>query len=131
MLNNFGGGTPVSLLDAAEITTTANGTGKDLTAYCNEALCILSSAAASSGDTLDVTLETCSTVDGTYAALNDIAGDPIAFTQIDGATATVEAKIVNLSKNAGFVRAVATIAGNGSESIIASCVIYCMPKVRV
>lgn len=130
MLNNFGGGTPVSLLDAQAFTTTTEGTGQDLTGYCNEALCILSAAAASSGDTLDVTLETCATVDGTYAALNDIAGDPIAFTQIDGASATVEAKIVNLSKNLGFVRAVATVAGNGSESIAAACVIYCMPKVR-
>lgn len=97
-----------SLLAPATRTASANGTGIDLTDYEGSMAAILDYTAGGSGATMDVKLQDCATVGGTYA---DIAG--AAFTQAGNAAGQ---QIISFDVQAAraFVRAVVTIGGTAS-----------------
>ena len=100
--------TTVELIAPARKTSTATGTGVDLSLYAGKCLVVLtSSAGGGTTPTLDVKLQTSATVGGTYA---DISG--ATFTQVTDAADATEAIVVNLDGIATpFVRAVGTITG--------------------
>jgi len=111
---NIDGLENVNLLPAARAITTANGTGVDISNFQGRIKLLLSSdAGGGSSPTMDVTLED-SDDDGAgdaYAALLDVDGVAVAFTQVtDGGAALQEVHIATRSTKA-FVRAVETIGG--------------------
>jgi hypothetical protein len=88
-------------------TSTYTGTGIDVTAYEGMAAIILNSAAGTgTTPTLDVKLQDCATVGGTYA---DVAG--ATFAQVTDAADALELITVNISDLKQFIRVVGTIAG--------------------
>lgn len=94
-------------------TTTATGTGVDVTAYEGVAVAVLDTTdGTGTTPTLDVKLQSCDTVGGTYA---DITG--ATFTQVtDGSgSGGVEVIAFVVANAKAFVRAVATIAGSTPE----------------
>jgi uncharacterized protein YcsI (UPF0317 family) len=90
-------------------TTTANGTGISVKGFTHLLAILSVGTVTGTTPTLDVKLESSSTVGGTYAAITGAT-----FTQVTGtpSTATATQKVgVSLRGKAGFIRAVATIAG--------------------
>ena len=97
-----------SILGAAAITTTANGTGVDISAFEGDVKFTLDSSAGGGADhTLDVTLEH-SDDDVTYTA---VTGG--AFTQVTdvAGTAGVQVLKINVPDLKRYLRVVSTIAG--------------------
>jgi len=117
LLNALGHGVPLELLAPAALTETTNGTGVDVSLYEGRAAAIIHSAAGTgTTPTMNVKLQTCSTVDGTYA---DISG--ATFTEIDDtAGGAIELISFDVSAAEAYVRAVATIAGT-TPSFTCSC----------
>lgn len=101
------------LANAAARAATATGTGVDITACRGQIVVLLDAAAASAGDTLDVTLEESDTLGSGYTA---ITGG--AFTQVTSGAASQQKISLNADSLKTYIRAVATIAGNGGEAII-------------
>jgi len=106
-------------------TSTETGTGVDCTAWDGMAVAVLDCAAGTgTTPTLNVKLQSCATVDGTYA---DISG--AVFTEVDdtegGSTQIIAFPV---SAAAAFVRAVGTIAGT-TPSFDFSVTLVGMPKV--
>lgn len=95
------------LIESGEYTATKTGTGIDVSAGEGIAIATLNSSAKTAGTdpTLDVKLQSCSTVDGSYA---DIAG--ATFSQVT-TVAVLEQISFNIANVEGFVRAVGTIGG--------------------
>lgn len=111
--NIAGNATLYSLLPSvAGRSTTATGTGVDVSACKGSMAFILDSAAASAGDTLDVTIEHSDASGSGYSA---VTGG--AFTQVTSGAASQQKLALNADALKKYVRAVGTIAGNGSESI--------------
>jgi hypothetical protein len=97
---------PTSILGAAAITATANGTGVDISAFEGDVKFTLDSSAGGGADhTLDVTLEH-SDDNSTFVA---ITGG--AFTQVTNAAAAYESIILNGDGLKKYVRGVDTVAG--------------------
>jgi len=96
------------VLAIAALTETTTGTGIDIAAYDGTGMFILHSAAGTgTTPTMNVKLQHCDTVDGTYA---DITG--ATFTEVDDTEGgAIEAIYVDLSAAKRYIRAVATIAG--------------------
>lgn len=116
-----GGVTPVALIKAQTATSTVTGTGQDVTAYVGIGKAVLSAGQATAGTTptLDVKLQECDTVGGTYT---DITG--ATFTQVTGAGGDVlESVAVDFDKCKKFVRALATIAGTNTPTFAFSVVL--------
>jgi len=110
---------------AGTYDATETGTGVDVSGWDGTAIAVLDSSAGGDTDhTLDVKLQTCATVDGTYA---DITG--ATFTQVDdtegGATEVIS---FDVSAAKAFVRAVGTIAGTSPEFTF-SVTLFGIPKV--
>ncbi len=112
MQNILGHALVLGLIEANEVTSTVTGTGKDVTQWEGKALAILNSGPASAGTlpTLDVKLQHCATVGGTYA---DITG--ATFSQVTSA-ALVQGITINVSDLNGFIRAVGTIGGTSTPT---------------
>lgn len=105
--------TNVGLLIVSQVaTSTVTGTGIDVSAGEGIAIATLNSSAKSAGTnpTLDVKLQSCSTVGGTYA---DIAG--ATFSQVTTAIVTEQLSF-NIANAEGFVRAVGTIGGTSTPT---------------
>jgi hypothetical protein len=112
--NIAGKATLYSLIpNAAGRSATATGTGVDVSACKGSIAFVLDSAAASAGDTLDVTIEHSDASGSGYTA---VTGG--AFTQVTSAAAAQQIVALNADSLKKYVRAVGTIAGNGSESIV-------------
>jgi len=95
-----------SILAAAAITATANGTGVDISAFEGDVKFTLDSDnGGGADDTLDVTLEH-SDDDVTYTA---VTGG--AFTQVTNAAAAFESIILSADSLKKYVRGVDTVAG--------------------
>lgn len=110
--NIAGNATLYSLLPAvAARSTTATGTGVDISACKGSIAFILDSAIGSAGDTLDVVIQDSDTLGSGYGA---VTGG--AFTQVTSAAAAQQKISLNADSLKKYVRAVGTIAGNGSES---------------
>lgn len=105
------------LANAAARAATATGTGVDISACRGSIAVVLDAAAASAGDTLDVTLEHSDSLGSGYTA---VAGG--AFTQVTSAAASQQKIALNADELKKYLRAVATIAGNGGEAIIVGVV---------
>tara|TARA_R110002110_G_scaffold359628_1_gene569491 strand:+ start:4513 stop:4896 length:384 start_codon:yes stop_codon:yes gene_type:complete len=102
---------PVSLATPADVTSSANGTGVDVSAYTGQLLLTLHSAAGSGTDpTLDVKLQD-SPDNSTFT---DVTG--ATFTQVTDAGATIESIVVEKDKVSRYVRAVLTIGGSSSPT---------------
>lgn len=106
-----------SLLAAAAVTATANGSSVDVRAARGSMAFLLSTAAASSGDTLDVKIQ--DSADGA-TGWADVTGG--AFTQVTSGAASQQKLALNADALRGYVRAVVTVGGDGSPSIIATVV---------
>jgi hypothetical protein len=113
MQNILGHAVDLLLVEAQTATSTVTGTGVDVTQWEGLARAILNSGAASVGTlpTLNVKLQHCATVSGTYA---DITG--AVFTEVTDAAALLEAITVNVSDLHGFVRALGTIGGTATPT---------------
>jgi len=113
MQNILGHATVLGLIEANEVTSTVTGTGKDVTQWEGKALAILNSGPASAGTlpTLNVKLQHCATVGGSYV---DITG--ATFTEVTNAAALVEGITINVSDLNGFIRAVGTIGGTSTPT---------------
>ena len=100
------------LIESGEYTSTETGTGIDVSAAEGIAIATLNSSAKTAGTdpTLDVKLQSCSAVGGTYA---DIAG--VTFSQVTTA-ALLEQISFNIANVEGFVRALATIGGTSTPT---------------
>ena len=103
--------TTEELLACAVRTASANGTGVDIHEYTGMVGCTLMSAIGTTGDTLDVKIQD-SPDNSTWA---DITG--AAFTQVTASADLTETIFFDSNAADAYVRAVATIAGNGGESI--------------
>ena len=103
------------LANAAARAATATGTGVDISGARGQILVLMDAAAASTGDTLDVTLEESDVVGSGYTA---VSGG--AFAQVTSAAASKQTIALQADSLKPFLRAVATIAGNGGEAIIVS-----------
>lgn len=101
------------LANAAGRAATATGTGVDISACKGSIAIILDAAAASAGDTLDVTIEHSDAIGSGYTA---VTGG--AFTQVTASAAAQQKLALNADGLKKYIRAVGTIAGNGSESLI-------------
>lgn len=109
---------------AGTYTSTETGTGVDVTAAEGMAIAVLnSSAGGGTTPTLDVKLQSCSTVGGTYA---DISG--ATFTQITDSGGGVQMIAFNIAAVEAFVRALGTIAGGGGETFDFSVTLIYMKK---
>lgn len=114
--NTAGKASMYSLIPAAAgRATTTTGTGVDISACRGSIAICLNSAAASAGDTLDVTIEESDALGSGYTAVTGAA-----FTQVTSAAASQQVMALNADSLKKYIRAVGTIAGNGSESIIFS-----------
>lgn len=124
ILNALALGTVNVLIESGEYTSTETGTGIDMSLYEGMAVVVLNSSAKTAGTdpTLDVTLESCSTVGGTYAAITGAA-----FAQIT-TSAGIEAIAINVSNCAAFVRAVGTIGGTSTPTFDFGVTIYGVKK---
>ena len=100
----------VSLLVAQTATATATGTGVDVSTYGDDALFILNVGAVSgTSPTLDVVIQSSSTVGGTYST-------ELTFGQVTASTKFACGGLNIEGNNSGaiarkFIRALATIAG--------------------
>jgi len=123
-MNALTQGVPLDLLVPGVRTTTASGTGVDVSAYEGMAIAVVQSLAGTgTTPTLNVKLQHCSTVGGTYA---DISG--AAFVEIDDTVGgSVQLIAFNAAAVDGFVRATATIAGT-TPSFTCSCVFVGVKK---
>lgn len=108
LLNALSQANVLELLAPAALTETTEGTGVDVSAYEGIAAAVLHSAAGTgTTPTMNVKLQTCATVDGTYA---DISG--ATFTEVDDTEGgSIQIISFNVAAAKAFVRAVATIAG--------------------
>lgn len=93
-------------------STTYTGTGVDVSACKGSMVVILDSAAASAGDTLDVKIQESDSLGSGYT---DVSG--ATFTQVTAGAASVAKISLNADALKKYIRAIGTIAGNGSESI--------------
>lgn len=97
---------PTSILGAAAITASANGTGVDVSAFEGPVKFTLDSSAGGGADhTLDAKLQH-SDDDVTYT---DVTGG--TFTQVTNAAAAYESIIINSDGLKKYVRGVDTVAG--------------------
>ena len=113
----------VTLLAAAEITATGNGSGVDMLNYAGKAkIIVISSAGTGTSPTLDLKIQ-ASADNSTWA---DVSG--ATFTQIVDA-ATVEAIGVDLNSAARYLRVVKT-AGGTTPSFYAGVVAICAQEQR-
>jgi len=124
ILKALGTGEVLRGILAGTYTETETGTGVDVSGWDGVAIAILDSSAMSADDTLDVKLQTCATVDGTYA---DITG--ATFTQVDDtAGGSTQVIAFDVSAAEAFVLAVGTIAGTTTSGDF--CVTFFgIPKV--
>lgn len=124
ILNALALGTVGVLIESGEYTSTETGTGIDLTDYEGIAVAILNSSAKTAGTdpTLDVKLQSCATVGGTYA---DITG--ATFSQVT-TTAVIEGVVFNVSDCKGFVRALGTIGGTSTPTFDFGVTFYGIKK---
>lgn len=98
--------TLVNLFPSAARTSSANGTGVDIADYEGNAAVVLDSAAGTgTSPTLDVKIQD-SDDNSTFA---DVVG--ATFTQVTGAAASQQKKVIALDKTRKYIRAVATIGG--------------------
>lgn len=103
--------TSVVLAACVSRVATLTGTGQDCTAYDGQMLCVLTCSAGTGGTTtLDVKLQSSTTVGGTYA---DIAG--AAFTQVT-TSASNQSLVFPVGVGGNFVRVVGT-QGAGSTFV--------------
>lgn len=110
------GASVLSLLDPADRSATANGSGVDILAYEGQAAAILQSAAGTgTNPTLDVKLE--DSADGS-TGWADIPG--ASFTQVTDAAASAEIIKFNASDVRRFIRAVATVGGTTPSFVCAA-----------
>lgn len=105
-----------TLLANASRAATANGTGVDIKGVRGSLAVILSAAAASAGDTLDVKIQD-SPNDSDWT---DVSG--AVFTQVTASAASDQKLALQADSLQRYIRAVATIAGNGGEAIICGVV---------
>lgn len=106
-----------SLLEASAASTT----GVDMTAYAGSALCIIHSAAGTGGanETLDVKVQHCATIDGSYA---DISG--ATFEQIDDtAGGSIQGICIDLDPLNPFVKFYFTIAGTTPDFTLSASIV--------
>lgn len=100
----------ISLLRPQVATSTATGTGVDVSEYGDDAMAILDVGAVSgTTPTLDVVIQTSATVGGTYST-------ELTFAQVTAANKFAAGRVNLDGPNSGglarkFVRALATIAG--------------------
>lgn len=102
----------IEVLPCAVRTATANGSAVDIREYVGRLALTLMSAAASAGDTLDVKVQDSANGSSGWA---DISG--AAFTQVTSAADAHESISIDTNAAKRYIRVVATIAGNGGESI--------------
>lgn len=125
ILKALGIGTVLRGIVPGTYTATETGTGVDISAWDGIAIAVLDSAAGGgTTPTLNVKLQDCATVDGTYA---DITG--ATFTEVDD-TAGGSTQVISFDASAAkaYVRAVGTIAGGGSETFDFGVVFFGIPK---
>lgn len=112
LLNALAQGNVLELLAPAALDTTTSGTGVDVSDYEGIAAAVLHSAAGTgTTPTMNVKLQSCATVGGTYA---DISG--ATFTEVDDTEGgSIQIITFNIAEPSAFVRATATIAGTTPE----------------
>lgn len=113
------------LIVAGTYTTTETGTGVDVSAFDGVGAAILdSSLGTDTNPTLNVKLQDCDTVGGSYT---DIVG--ATFVEVDD-TAGGSTQIISfdLSAAKAFVLAIGTIAGTGTPSFDFSVTLIGIPK---
>lgn len=102
-------------------TSAINGSWIDTSKYEGNLLIILNSAAASTADTLDITVSENTTTSGSGTAIpadalfNVTTGANTTFTQVTDAGASFQVVAVNLERVARYIRVTAT-AGGGTIS---------------
>ena len=104
-----GNATVKALLPISDIDANVNGTGIDVSEYDAPVAVLLNSGAGSGNMTMDVKLQDCATVDGTYV---DIAG--ATFTRVT-TSASSQKIVINPSATSKFVRVVATVGGTDPQ----------------
>ena len=97
-----------AIAPAAAPTTTATGTGVDVSDFTGNGRFVLDAAAAPSGQTLTVTLEHSDTLGSGYTSTG------VAFTAVTSAGRAYETISMSLDGFKKFVRPVSTIAGGST-----------------
>ncbi len=112
------------LLAAALRTATDTGVGQDISALEGNLIATLSASAATAGTnpTLDVTLEECDTLNGSYSAISGAA-----FTRVTTSD-SLEKIVVPKTGRKKYVRAVGTHGGTNTPTFPYSVVLEGMPK---
>lgn len=103
----------VELAANAVRTSTLTATGVDISAYSGPCHVILQSSAATAGTTptLNVTLEDCDTVGGSYTAITGAA-----FAEVDDTPDSTQMITIYPDHLKKFVRVVGTIAGTNTPT---------------
>jgi hypothetical protein len=116
-------------LGSASRSGSANGTAVDLSNIEGEILVVLDSAAMSTADTLDVTIEE-SADNSTFAAapadalINPETGLAATFTQVTDGAASFQVLALKKERLKRYVRAVGTLAGGSIAAIFSVHFVY-------
>lgn len=130
---NFDAGqlTAIEILPADDRSTSADGTGVDISGFIGRIQFTLSSEGKNTGDndaTLDIHLETSDELSANYTDVTSVNGDT-AFTQV-GLTAAFESIAVDTRNLKKYVRAVVAIAGGSSPAFISSVTAHGFKNVQ-
>ena len=102
----------IALLPAASNTTTATGTGVDVSGFQGKLKLVLDTAIGTgTSPTMNIAVQTSLVVGSGYAALTDANGDAVVFAEVTDAAAVLASIAVDTRDCLKFIRVVATIAG--------------------
>lgn len=111
----------IALLPAAVNTSTATGTGVDISAYHGKLKVILDTAIGTgTSPTLDVAVQTSDTLGSGYVALTDANGDAVVFAQVTDAAAVFTSIAVDTRDCLKHIRVVGTITGSATPTFTCS-----------
>lgn len=108
----------VQLAACLSRTSSSSGTGQDLSAYDGMCVAVLEAGAATAGTnpTLNVTLEECDTVGGTYTAVPATAyAEAAEFSQVT-TTAVTQIRRFNRGDRKAFIRATWVLGGTSTPT---------------
>jgi len=111
----------IALLPAASNTSTATGTGVDVSGFQGKLKLTLDSAAGTgTNPTFDIAVQTSLVLGSGYAALTDANGDAVVFAQITDAEAVLTSIAVDTRDCLKFIRVVGTLGGTSTPTFLCS-----------
>ena len=120
----------IALLPAAVNTSTATGTGVDISQFQGKLKVILDTAIGTgTNPTFDVAVQTGLTLGGSYSALLDASGAAVVFAQVTDSAAVLASIAVDTRDCLKFIRVVGTITGSATPTF--TCTINAVGRLKV